>query len=332
VNIELANCPPISVALPVYNGANYLREALDSILTQTFTDFDVIISDNASDDETPEICREYAQQDERIKVERSEQFLLQAENVNRAVDLCSGEWIKLFCHDDLMLPDCLARIWELAVESPPRLGLIGNSEQWLFANDYRYPQEEDTLASKIWNGRTLIQRSLKGQSIPPLPSLTTASVRKSTWQLSPKFDSRFAHFDAFLWIRLLVDWDYAFIPRLLTVNRIHGGQVAVSTRKSMRSIEDHRLFWPEFVRDSGEALGLNPLEKVMARLRPLGTAGSTLAVEVLRGNTSGAVGAFSKTPISWWPVLPVFVIRSYRREKRKITALSQHVSVRELYP
>jgi glycosyltransferase involved in cell wall biosynthesis len=324
--------PPISIALPVYNGANYLCQALDSIRTQTFTDFEVIISDNASTDETPKICREYAERDKRIKVKRSQQFLQQAANVNRAVDLCSGEWVKLFCHDDLMAPDCMARIWELATGSPSTLGLIGNGEQWLFANDYRSPQGEHASEPTLWEGRTLIHRSLRGRTIPPLPSLTTATVRKSAWQSSQKFDSRFAHFDAFLWISLLVDWDYAFIPETLTVNRIHGAQVAVSARKTMRSIDDHRVFWREFLQNSGAALGLSPLEKLLTRLRPLGTAGSALAVEVLRGNTSGAVSAFSKTPISWWFVLPAFVIRGYRRERQKITALSHHVPIRQLYP
>jgi glycosyltransferase involved in cell wall biosynthesis len=322
----------ISIALPVYNGANYLRQALDSIRLQSFTDFEVVISDNASTDETPEICQEYAERDPRIKVKRCEQFLLQAENVNRAVELCSGEWVKLFCHDDLMLPDCMARIREFAAEGTPRLGLIGNAEQWLFANDYRYPREHDSSKPQLWDGRTLVRNRLAGKGTPPLPSLSTATVRKSAWNASPKFDSRFAHFDVFLWNSLLVDWDYAFIPQILTVNRIHGGQVAVSARKTMRSIEDHRLYWREFVRDSANILRLSRGEKLLARLRPLGTAGSAVAVEVLRGNPGAAVNVFSKTPISWWFILPAFVIRSYRHEKRKIVALSHHVPVREIYP
>ena len=170
---------PVAIALPVYNGANYLREALDSIQSQTYSDFEVIISDNASTDETPQICHEYARRDARIKLKRSEQFLPHAENVNRAVELCSAEWVKLFCHDDCLLPDCMARVCKFVAKCPSEVGLIGNSEQWLFANHYRYSEADDTSPTQIWNGRALVRQLLKGNAAAPLPSLTTATVRKS---------------------------------------------------------------------------------------------------------------------------------------------------------
>jgi glycosyltransferase involved in cell wall biosynthesis len=322
----------ISVALPVYNATNYLREALDSILSQTFEDFEVIVSDNASTDETPAICREYSQRDARIRVSRSEQFLQQADNVNRAVELCSGEWIKLFCHDDLMLPNCLDRIRELADACPPSVGLIGNGEQWLFANAYRYPQGEDFSVPEMWVGHTLIRRALKGKAVPPLPSLTTATIRKAAWNTSRKFDSRFAHFDAFLWTTLLVDWDYAFIPQILTVNRIHSGQVAVSARKSTRSIEDHKIYWTEFLRECGGSLKLSWMERLMIRLRPMGIAASALAIEILRGNIYRACAIFFKSPPLWWLILPVLTARSYYRERQKLGGLIHHVPVHDIYP
>jgi glycosyltransferase involved in cell wall biosynthesis len=59
--------PTVSVGMPVYNGERYLEEALQSILTQTFEDFELIISDNASTDRTGEICRAYAEKDDRIR-------------------------------------------------------------------------------------------------------------------------------------------------------------------------------------------------------------------------------------------------------------------------
>ncbi|NNE33800.1 MAG: glycosyltransferase family 2 protein, partial [Rhodothermales bacterium] len=59
--------PKISVGVPVYNGENYLEEAVNSVLAQTFPDFEVIISDNASDDRTEEICRGFEARDSRIR-------------------------------------------------------------------------------------------------------------------------------------------------------------------------------------------------------------------------------------------------------------------------
>jgi glycosyltransferase involved in cell wall biosynthesis len=323
---------PISIALPVYNGANYVREALDSIQAQTFTDFEIVISDNASTDETMDICQEYAHRDSRIRLNRSEEFLQQADNVNRAVALCSAEWVKLFCHDDLMAPECIASVMRTISNCDSRVGLIGNGEEWLFENGHRYPQESDSTQPQFWAGRKLTRRRLTGEATPPLPSLTTATVRKSAWQRSSRFDPRFVHFDTFLWIRLLVDWDYAYISRILTVNRIHDRQVAVSARKTMRSIDDHRLFWREFIRDCGNTLELDRRERLMAKLRPLGSAGAALAVEMMCGNARGAVAVFTKTPMAWWPILPAFILRSYRHEKRRIAALVDRVPLHEIYP
>lgn len=72
--------PAVSVGLPVYNGEKYIREALDSLLTQTFIDFELIISDNCSTDKTQEICREYATKDSRIK------YIIQPENIGAALN------------------------------------------------------------------------------------------------------------------------------------------------------------------------------------------------------------------------------------------------------
>jgi len=68
------NKPRVSIGLPVYNGEPFLREAIDSILAQTFTDFELIISDNASTDNTEEICRSYAAKDSRIRYYRHDEW------------------------------------------------------------------------------------------------------------------------------------------------------------------------------------------------------------------------------------------------------------------
>jgi len=73
----------VSIGMPVYNGEKYIREALDSLLAQTFADFELVISDNASTDGTEAICRNYAEQDARIKYFDSKRILgrLQTSNL-----------------------------------------------------------------------------------------------------------------------------------------------------------------------------------------------------------------------------------------------------------
>lgn len=101
--------PRVTVGLPVYNGEDYLAEAIESILAQTFRDFELVVSDNASTDRTSEICRRYAQQDDRIRYHREETNLGGSWNFNRVVELARGEYFRWAAHDDTIRPSYLER-------------------------------------------------------------------------------------------------------------------------------------------------------------------------------------------------------------------------------
>lgn len=112
--------PKISIGLPVYNGKNYLGKAIDSILSQTFSDFELIISDNASTDSTEEICREYAKKDSRVHYHRNEKNVGIARNYNITYELSSpsSEYFKWAAHDDVLLPTYLATCVEVLDKDP----------------------------------------------------------------------------------------------------------------------------------------------------------------------------------------------------------------------
>lgn len=99
--------PQLTIALPVYNGARYLRETLESILSQTFTDFELIISDNASTDATPQILEEFAGRDDRIRVVRRTETVGAHFNYNDVLSLARGEYFKWAADDDLYEPEFL---------------------------------------------------------------------------------------------------------------------------------------------------------------------------------------------------------------------------------
>lgn len=106
----MQNQPPlISIGLPVYNGENFISQAFDCILAQTITDFEVIITDNASQDATESICRKYAAQDGRIRYLRNERNLGAADNFNLGFKLSRGQYFKWVTHDDLWSPTFLER-------------------------------------------------------------------------------------------------------------------------------------------------------------------------------------------------------------------------------
>ncbi len=99
--------PTVSVGLPVFNGENYLAEAVESILGQTFEDFELIICDNASTDRTEEIARRFAALDNRVRYHRNATNIGGARNQKLAVDLSRGRYVRLAAHDDLIAPTFL---------------------------------------------------------------------------------------------------------------------------------------------------------------------------------------------------------------------------------
>ncbi|BCA79490.1 glycosyltransferase [Desulfuromonas sp. AOP6] len=101
--------PRISIGMPVFNGEKYIAEAIDSILAQTFADFELIISDNGSKDGTLDICKRYAARDARIRLEQQKENRGAAWNYNRVFALSEGDYFKWCAHDDAIAPSYLQR-------------------------------------------------------------------------------------------------------------------------------------------------------------------------------------------------------------------------------
>lgn len=110
--------PRVSIGLPVYNGERFIYQALDSILTQDFEDFELIISDNASEDATYQMCRERASKDPRIRLYRNETNLGAVPNYNRLAGLARGQYFKWAAHDDWCAPQFLHRCVEVLDDDP----------------------------------------------------------------------------------------------------------------------------------------------------------------------------------------------------------------------
>jgi glycosyltransferase involved in cell wall biosynthesis len=101
--------PKVSIGLPVYNGEAYVRDAIASILDQTYQDFELIICDNASIDQTEGICRRYAAEDPRIRYYRQARNVGATANFNRTFELARGVYFKWAAHDDVLAPTYLEK-------------------------------------------------------------------------------------------------------------------------------------------------------------------------------------------------------------------------------
>ena len=118
----MSGIPRLSIGLPVYNGERYLSEAIEALLGQTYRDFELILSDNASTDGTPDICRHYERLDDRVRFVRQPRNIGLSGNHNFVVDQSRGELFKWASYDDLYARDLIERCVE-ALDAQPNIVL-----------------------------------------------------------------------------------------------------------------------------------------------------------------------------------------------------------------
>lgn len=150
--MNVQRIPRVSIGLPVFNGERYLASTVESLLAQTFEDFELIITDNASTDQTEEICRRYAARDARIRYERAAENRGAAWNFNRSFHLAHGEYFKWSAHDDLHQPMFVQRCVEVLDADPDvilcftRTEFIDNQGRHL--REYLFPVDVDRASRR----------------------------------------------------------------------------------------------------------------------------------------------------------------------------------------
>jgi glycosyltransferase involved in cell wall biosynthesis len=110
--------PTVSIGIPVRNGQRYISQAIDSLLGQTFSDFEIVICDNASTDQTEQICRDYMSRDSRVRYYRNSRNLGPAGNHNKCFDYSQGKYFRWHAHDDMCAPTYLEKSVACLDENP----------------------------------------------------------------------------------------------------------------------------------------------------------------------------------------------------------------------
>src|ERR1700722_12216332 len=138
----MSMAPRLSVGLPVYNSSTYVAESIEALLGQTFEDFELIISDNASTDDTGEICRRYEKMDSRVRYFRQSRNVGLAPNHNFCVTKARGELFKWGAGDDLYARDLIEKCVAALDENPKVVlahswtAMIDGNGDMFQANDY----------------------------------------------------------------------------------------------------------------------------------------------------------------------------------------------------
>jgi glycosyltransferase involved in cell wall biosynthesis len=175
------NKPSLSIGMPVFNGEKYLKEALDSILGQTYADFELVISDNASTDHTQQICRAYAKMDSRIRYYCNERNLGAPRNFNRAFELSKGKYFKWAAYDDLLAPEYLEKCINV-LEKDQSIILCHSKtsridEQGVLVGNYDHKMRIDSAKIHERFGDLI---SLKHNPCWPIFGVTYANIMKKT--------------------------------------------------------------------------------------------------------------------------------------------------------
>lgn len=155
--------PLISIGLPVYNGGRHLRRALDSIIEQDYNNLEIIISDNASTDDTWEVCQEYLEKDARIVLSRNEYNKGANYNFLKVMHAATGELFMWAAHDDLYDPTYIGECYQKLVENPSAImccsELVFINENGQVRNDWKYSNIESLGMNVVDRVHEVIKRT-----------------------------------------------------------------------------------------------------------------------------------------------------------------------------
>jgi len=261
--------PVVSVAIPTYQGAGFIGAAIESVLMQSFKEFELIIIDDNSTDGTASIAGRYT--DPRIRFMRNDHNLGPERNWNRCLTEARGRYFKLLPQDDLLAPDCLQRqVAVFEADTEESIALVFSARTIINANGRAimtrgYPLRR---GGRI-DGRSALQTCLRrGTNLIGEPGAVL--FRKSLADQVGGFDAGIGYLlDLDYWFRLLLRGDAYYLPEILASFRVSGRSwsVAIGAGQS----EDFRRFitriseQPEYGTGAVERLA----GSVMARLHNL---------------------------------------------------------------
>ncbi len=216
--VKTSGRPLVSIVTPVYNGARYLSQCIESVLAQTYQEWEYVIVNNCSTDATLAIAERYAERDPRIRVVSNERFVDVLANHNIALRLIAGDskYCKVVHADDWLFPDCLRQMVELA-EAHPSVGIVGAYR----LDDTRVGCDGLPYPSTVVRGPVLGRmRLLGGPGV--FGSLTSILIRSDQVRRRRSFlDESDFHSDTSVCYEILKESDFGFVHQVLTFTRRH---------------------------------------------------------------------------------------------------------------
>ena len=234
--------PEISVIMSVYNGEEYIAEAIESVINQSFKDWELIIINDCSTDGTGDILAEFAKKDARIKVHANEVNLRLPKSLNKAISLASGKYIARMDADDVCLPDRFEKQFEFMEK---------NSDIALSSCRFMTLKKEG-IASGGCGGR-VDNDALSARLLFTNPILHPGIIAKAGVMKELKYDETLTCTeDLELWTRFVMfGHKIEILPEYLMLYRIHDKQITATTiaRQHDEVLKVQRRYFPHFLTD-----------------------------------------------------------------------------------
>jgi glycosyltransferase involved in cell wall biosynthesis len=227
--------PTLSICIPTYNRAAYLREAIASVLAQEGVRFEVIVSDNASTDNTTEVVREF--KDASIRYHRSSQNLGPFPNGRKCYELATGKYITWLFDDDQMLPGSLAKKVEV-LDLNPHVGMVHSHCVVVDQHGEPLPSQWPMLydRNRTSEGKAFFMELIASNNLVAFP---TVVVRKCCLDEVGFFSSRLGFSNDFeMWMRVALHYDVAYLAEPTIKYRIHPGQDTNNFAGTLKGVQD----------------------------------------------------------------------------------------------
>jgi glycosyltransferase involved in cell wall biosynthesis len=215
--------PKVSVIIPVYNGEKYIAQAVNSVLNQTYQDFELIVVDDGSTDRTAEILEKYGDKITYIYQNNRERSAAR----NKGICSCSGEYLAFLDADDMWLPHKLKQQVQL-LDLSPEIGLAHGIAFFIDESGHRIHQNGRQMAGSLESGSE-VYKSLLFENIIASP---TVMVRKSCFDRVGLFDESMTYTEDWdMWLRIAIHYRVGITRRPLACYRINGDSLLESWKR-----------------------------------------------------------------------------------------------------
>lgn len=213
-----AGHPPLTVLMPVYNGAAYLSGSVESILGQSYGEFRFVIVDDGSEDDTPDLLAAYQARDERVRVIRNDRNLGLTRSLNKALSLTEGEWVARMDCDDVSLPGRFAAQTAF-FERHPEAAMVGVAWKEMSADlertirVMRPPTEYDRIRRRILAHNVFCHSAVM--------------MRRAPVMASGGYNERDVYSQDYdLWLRVVARYPVANLREVHQLRRVHPGNLS----------------------------------------------------------------------------------------------------------